>query len=58
MPTRPPGQGRRRNPVPGQRVPTVEAKWRDHFGSAFGQLGAAKQEFDPGKILTPGYEIF
>ena len=32
--------------------------WRDHFGSAFGSLAAAKQQYDPGEILTPGYEIF
>ncbi len=28
------------------------------FGSAFGQLDAAKQQYDPDEILTPGYEIF
>jgi hypothetical protein len=33
-------------------------EWRDHFSSAFSQLDAAKQKFDPGRILTPGYEIF
>jgi len=33
-------------------------EWRQHFGSAFGQLDAAKQKFDPRKVLTPGYEIF
>jgi len=43
---------------PVSAFPLSRAKRRDHFGSAFGQLGAAKQEFDPGKILTPGYEIF
>jgi hypothetical protein len=26
--------------------------------SAFGQLDAAKQQYDPDEILTPGYEIF
>jgi ribosomal protein S18 acetylase RimI-like enzyme len=34
-----------------------KGEWRDHFGSAFGQLDAAKQQYDPGEILTPGYEI-
>jgi cytokinin dehydrogenase len=43
---------------PVSAFPLSRAKWRDHFGSAFGQLAAAKQEFDPGQILTPGYEIF
>jgi len=39
-------------------IPLSRAKWRDHFGSAFGRLDAAKQQYDPGSILTPGYEIF
>jgi cytokinin dehydrogenase len=43
---------------PVSALPLSRAEWRDHFGSAFGQMRAAKQEFDPGKILTPGYEIF
>jgi cytokinin dehydrogenase len=43
---------------PVSAFPLSRAQWRDHFGSAFGQLAAAKQEFDPGQILTPGYEIF
>jgi len=38
--------------------PMSKGEWRDHFGSAFGQLAAAKQQYDPDKILTPGYEIF
>ncbi len=32
--------------------------WREHFGSAFAQLSDAKQKYDPGGVLTPGYEIF
>ena len=36
----------------------AKGEWRDHFGSAFGQLAAAKQQFDPAGILTPGYEVF
>jgi FAD/FMN-containing dehydrogenase len=35
-----------------------KGEWRDHFGSAFGQLKAAKLRYDPDAILTPGYEIF
>jgi FAD/FMN-containing dehydrogenase len=35
-----------------------KGEWRDHFGAAFGQLAAAKQQYDPNEILTPGYEIF
>ena len=43
---------------PVSAFPMSQGEWRDHFGSAFGQLDAAKQRFDPAKILTPGYEIF
>jgi len=43
---------------PVSAFPLSQGEWRDHFGAAFGQLGAAKQKFDPSKILTPGYEIF
>jgi FAD/FMN-containing dehydrogenase len=43
---------------PVSALPLSRTEWRDHFGSAFGELVAAKQEFDPGRILTPGYEIF
>jgi cytokinin dehydrogenase len=35
-----------------------KSEWRDHFGPAFGHLDAAKRQYDPGGILTPGYEIF
>jgi cytokinin dehydrogenase len=35
-----------------------KGEWRDHFGSAFGRVDAAKQQYDSGGILTPGYEIF
>jgi cytokinin dehydrogenase len=34
------------------------ADWREHFGSAFDRLRAAKQTFDPDHVLTPGYEVF
>jgi cytokinin dehydrogenase len=32
--------------------------WRRHFGPAFRALAAAKHTFDPGAMLTPGYEVF
>ena len=32
--------------------------WREHFGSAWTQFRDAKQTFDPGHVLTPGYEVF
>jgi FAD/FMN-containing dehydrogenase len=38
--------------------PLSTGEWRDHFGSAFGLLDAAKRQYDPDEILTPGYEIF
>ena len=43
---------------PVSALPAVPDEWRDHFGPAFGRLDAAKQRFDPGNVLTPGYEIF
>ena len=43
---------------PVSAFPLSQDEWRGHFGSAFGQLDAAKREFDPARILTPGYEIF
>jgi FAD/FMN-containing dehydrogenase len=43
---------------PVSALPLSKDEWRDHFGSAFGQLDAAKPQYDPGQILTPGYEIF
>ena len=38
--------------------PMSGADWRDHFGEAFGPLGEAKDEHDPARVLTPGYEVF
>ena len=43
---------------PVSALPLSKGEWRDHFGAAFGQLEAAKQQYDPDEILTPGYEIF
>jgi cytokinin dehydrogenase len=43
---------------PVSALPISKGEWRDHFGSAFSQLNAAKQQYDPDGILTPGYEIF
>jgi FAD/FMN-containing dehydrogenase len=43
---------------PVSAFPLSKSEWRDHFGPAFGHLDAAKQQYDPGEILTPGYEIF
>jgi cytokinin dehydrogenase len=43
---------------PVSALPMSKGEWRDHFGPAFSQLDAAKQQYDPDTILTPGYEIF
>ena len=43
---------------PVSAFPMSRADWRRHFGNAFDQLVAAKREFDPGRVLTPGYEVF
>ena len=43
---------------PVSALPLSKSEWRDHFGPAFGGLAAAKHQYDPGGILTPGYEIF
>jgi cytokinin dehydrogenase len=43
---------------PVSALPMSREDWRRHFGSVFGQLRAAKQKYDPGGVLAPGYEIF
>jgi cytokinin dehydrogenase len=43
---------------PVSALPLSRGEWHHHFGSAFDQLSAAKEKFDPKKVLTPGYEIF
>jgi cytokinin dehydrogenase len=43
---------------PVSALPLSKSEWREHFGPAFGHLEAAKRQYDPGGILTPGYEIF
>ena len=43
---------------PVSALPLSGDEWRQHFGSAFDQLDAAKRRFDPYRVLTPGYEVF
>lgn len=43
---------------PVSAFPMSRADWRRHFGAAWGRLRAAKHRFDPGHVLTPGYEVF
>ena len=43
---------------PVSAFPMSRDDWRRHFGAAWGRLRDAKQHFDPGHVLTPGYEVF
>jgi FAD/FMN-containing dehydrogenase len=43
---------------PVSAFPMSRADWRRHFGPAFARLHDAKRRFDPGDVLTPGYEVF
>ena len=39
-------------------VPLSPADWKDHFGPMWSALRAAKRRYDPGNVLTPGYDVF
>ncbi len=43
---------------PVSALPMSRDDWRMHFGSAWAWFRDAKQNFDPGHVLTPGYEVF
>jgi cytokinin dehydrogenase len=43
---------------PVSAFPMHGADWKDHFGSTWPLLNAAKERYDPGHVLTPGYELF
>jgi FAD/FMN-containing dehydrogenase len=43
---------------PASALPMSPEDWRGHFGPAYRALRAAKQAFDPDRVLTPGYEVF
>ena len=43
---------------PVSAFPMSRADWRRRFVAAFDQLSHAKHEYDPGHVLTPGYEVF
>jgi FAD/FMN-containing dehydrogenase len=43
---------------PVSAFPMSRDDWRKHFGPAWERLRDAKRNFDPGHILTPGYEVF
>jgi FAD/FMN-containing dehydrogenase len=48
--------GGKRYPI--SAIPFAPADWIDHFGSKWGAFVAAKSEYDPEKVLTPGQGIF
>ncbi|MCK1744200.1 hypothetical protein IVA80_26035 [Bradyrhizobium sp. 139] len=43
---------------PVSALPMTSEDWRSHFGAAWTWLHDAKQNFDPGHVFAPGYEIF
>ena len=43
---------------PVSAFPMSRTDWRNHFGSSFNLLDAAKNRYDPNDLLTPGYEVF
>ena len=43
---------------PVSALPLSPRGWRRHFGPAFATLAKAKRRHDPGRTLTPGYEVF
>ncbi|MGE0152887.1 MAG: FAD-binding protein [Reyranellaceae bacterium] len=43
---------------PVSALPMSAEDWRRHFGPAWTAFRQAKRTFDPGHVLTPGYEIF
>jgi len=43
---------------PVSAFPMDKSQWREHFGDLFGRLEQAKDRYDPGHVLTPGYDIF
>ncbi|MDI1436658.1 FAD-binding protein [Polyangium sorediatum] len=50
-------------PLGGKRYPigsldVTQADWQDHFGDAWADFVAAKEEYDPDYVLTPGHGIF
>ncbi|WP_158075666.1 FAD-binding protein [Actinokineospora bangkokensis] len=43
---------------PVSALPLSAAEWAAHYGDAMAGFAAARAEFDPDGILTPGYEVF
>ena len=43
---------------PVSALPMSADDWKDHFGSAGRGFEEAKRRYDPGNLLTPGYNVF
>ncbi|MFF0862078.1 FAD-binding protein [Nonomuraea sp. NPDC003560] len=43
---------------PASALPMSARDWQAHFGPVWDRLAAAKRAYDPGRVLTPGYEVF
>ena len=48
--------GGKRYPI--DAVEVTQADWQEHFGDAWDDFVAAKDEFDPDNVLSPGQKIF
>ena len=51
------GPGRRRHPVPGQRLPHVGRRLAPPFRGRLRPAPRRQAQHDPGHVLTPGYEV-
>ncbi|MCK2218230.1 FAD-binding protein [Actinomadura sp. ATCC 31491] len=43
---------------PASALPMSARDWQAHFGPVWDRFAAAKRAYDPGHVLTPGYEVF
>jgi cytokinin dehydrogenase len=43
---------------PVSAFPMSRADWQQHFGPLWASLNQAKDQYDPLRVLTPGYELF
>jgi len=43
---------------PVSAFPMTSGDWKAHFGSRWQALAEARRRYDPGNVLTPGYEVF
>jgi len=43
---------------PVSAFPMSRYDWKDHYGPSWSRLDEAKRRYDPGNLLTPGYNLF